>query len=1202
MKTRRLFLSAFVMVGCLGATSRAALLSDYTFDNNANDIKGGINGTLHGTAAITSDSMIGGGSLILANSGTGQNYVNITSSAYPNNIAGRATGSATFWMKGGNGNNGNGAGQYNCVIGFNGTGSSMFEINSQGNSSKVDLWDRSQVSYGSYTPASAAGAFQDGSWHQVTVTWNTTTGVSGSGNAVFYIDGVLNRNDNGSGSTWTSSTIAGMAAWSASMTIGTAENSTSGYSGQLDDVAIWSTQLTATQASAVYHVGKDLHYNAKDIDTLFTIFAGGTGSSGATSDGKTWSYTTGLSGSAGSVVNGGLAVILDGSGNGVLALPSNILPSVSITTPTNGAGFVTPVNIGITATASDSDGTVTNVAFYQGASLIGQKTNSPYTVTWSNVAVGDYSLTAVAYDNSGAASTSAVVAIAVTAPPPPPVLLSCYPLDGNANDLVYGINGTLQGSPSYVAGRVGSGALQLNGTSQFVLLATNAYPNNTAGRATGSATFWMKSTSSGSYNAVIGGPNPLAGFPFFEINLQGNTSKMDMWTRTGTTYTYTPISAVGAFNNGSWHQVTIAWQATTGAAGTGTSAFYIDGALNASGSLSANNNWDSSSAATMTAWPSPVRIGSAEGSDYFNGTLDDVAIWGTPLTAAQAAAMYNVGLNLNYNAKDINVLFTVFAGGSGSSGATSDGKTWSYTTGLSGSAGSVVNGGAAVVLDGSGNGVAGAGNTPPTVSITQPTNGAFFAALTNIVIMATAADSDGTVTNVAFYQGSTLLGQTSTSPYSNVWTSVAKSNYDLTAVAYDNAGAVTTSAVVQIQVGANLPPTVSITQPTNGAVFTAPATIVITATAADSDGTVTNVAFYQGNTLLGRATTNPYSNVWTGVAAGYYALTASACDDGGAATTSAVVTIHVQNVSPPLLSDYPFDTNATNLVDASTSGTLTNGASITASDRAIGAGALVLDGVNDYVDITANGAPNSLSALENGSVSFWVKAGCPTNFSLVLAANQVGFKHFEVIANPSNIGLWVRGYQNSNRDGTSPSMTPTSGTYTNWYDNTWHQVTVAWTATTGNQGTGTAEWYDNGTLVKSVTGQGNWDCWATFSPWNTSMTIGCGEGLALNPFAGKLDDVAVWGDHLTATQAKAVYTIGHDAMLSYNARDIAALFALFASGQDSTTNTSDKKKWMYATSLTGNAGDVVGNHSAVILDGSGNGVRLVAVGTVFIFR
>jgi hypothetical protein len=91
----------------------------------------------------------------------------------------------------------------------------------------------------------------------------------------------------------------------------------------------------------------------------------------------------------------------------------------------------------------------------------------------------------------------------------------------------------------------------------------------------------------------------------------------------------------------------------------------------------------------------------------------------------------------------------------------------------------------------------------------------------------------------------------------------------------------------------NLPPTVSVTAPANNATFTAPATINITANAADSDGTITKVDFYNGATLLGTDTSNPYSYSWTGVAVGSYVITAKATDNGGLATTSSNVNVVV---------------------------------------------------------------------------------------------------------------------------------------------------------------------------------------------------------------------------------------------------------------------------------------------------------------------
>ena len=63
----------------------------------------------------------------------------------------------------------------------------------------------------------------------------------------------------------------------------------------------------------------------------------------------------------------------------------------------------------------------------------------------------------------------------------------------------------------------------------------------------------------------------------------------------------------------------------------------------------------------------------------------------------------------------------------------------------------------------------------------------------------------------------------------------------------------------------NQPPTVTLTQPPNGATFTAPATVNLAATASDADGHVTTVQFYNGATKLGEDMTAPFTFAWSGV-------------------------------------------------------------------------------------------------------------------------------------------------------------------------------------------------------------------------------------------------------------------------------------------------------------------------------------------------
>ncbi|MCA1616757.1 MAG: hypothetical protein LC800_22230 [Acidobacteria bacterium] len=96
-----------------------------------------------------------------------------------------------------------------------------------------------------------------------------------------------------------------------------------------------------------------------------------------------------------------------------VAEPVNSPPSVSITSPRASAEFVEGANISISAAAADGDGTIARVDFYVGTQFIGATATSPYVVLWNQVPAGNYTLTAIATDNSGARTTSAPVSIRV---------------------------------------------------------------------------------------------------------------------------------------------------------------------------------------------------------------------------------------------------------------------------------------------------------------------------------------------------------------------------------------------------------------------------------------------------------------------------------------------------------------------------------------------------------------------------------------------------------------------------------------------------------------------------------------------------------------------------------------------------------------------------------------------------------------------
>jgi uncharacterized protein (TIGR03118 family) len=98
-----------------------------------------------------------------------------------------------------------------------------------------------------------------------------------------------------------------------------------------------------------------------------------------------------------------------------------------------------------------------------------------------------------------------------------------------------------------------------------------------------------------------------------------------------------------------------------------------------------------------------------------------------------------------------------------------------------------------------------AANVPPSVTITNPVDNPILSSSANVTIRASATDTDGSVTNVEFFDGLVSLGNDATSPYS-VSARLAIGSHTLTAVASDNLGVMATSAPVHVTMASYLPP------------------------------------------------------------------------------------------------------------------------------------------------------------------------------------------------------------------------------------------------------------------------------------------------------------------------------------------------------------------------------------------------------------
>jgi hypothetical protein len=84
----------------------------------------------------------------------------------------------------------------------------------------------------------------------------------------------------------------------------------------------------------------------------------------------------------------------------------NAAPTVSITSPASGSSLPAG-DITIDATASDTDGSISTVEFYNGYVYLGEDTVAPYSFSWTSVPDGCYEIVARAIDDLGGFETAA---------------------------------------------------------------------------------------------------------------------------------------------------------------------------------------------------------------------------------------------------------------------------------------------------------------------------------------------------------------------------------------------------------------------------------------------------------------------------------------------------------------------------------------------------------------------------------------------------------------------------------------------------------------------------------------------------------------------------------------------------------------------------------------------------------------------------
>lgn len=93
----------------------------------------------------------------------------------------------------------------------------------------------------------------------------------------------------------------------------------------------------------------------------------------------------------------------------------NLAPVVSLDEPLNGSTQVQGTVVSVSITASDGDGSVTQVTLTAESGTMAVWTAPPYTTAFTGLTVGTHTWRALAWDNIGAAATSAVVNVDILA-------------------------------------------------------------------------------------------------------------------------------------------------------------------------------------------------------------------------------------------------------------------------------------------------------------------------------------------------------------------------------------------------------------------------------------------------------------------------------------------------------------------------------------------------------------------------------------------------------------------------------------------------------------------------------------------------------------------------------------------------------------------------------------------------------------------
>jgi glucose/arabinose dehydrogenase/chitodextrinase len=411
--------------------------------------------------------------------------------------------------------------------------------------------------------------------------------------------------------------------------------------------------------------------------------------------------------------------------------PDTTPPTATMTAPANGT-TVSGTSVTVSANATDNVA-VTQVEFLLDGVTFATDTTAPYSVQWNSTTTSDgpHTLSARARDGAGNfGNTSGVVNVTVnnTAPPLPSGLVGAWSFNEGAGTTATDVtaNGntlSLHNDIAWVAGRYGTG-LRFDGLDDNVTASNSPSLNISGNQLT--LSMWINPMGGASDQVVLGKLwNATWTSPYYQYGVELQQGALTPVFEFGTSSGTQEATMGQALPVGIWSHLAITYNGNL-------VRFYLNGNLVSTATITS----------TLTARDNQLLIGSdARPGQYFNGTLDDLRIYGRELT--QTDVQTDMSTPLGGGVTDPNA---------------------------------------------------------PVVNVTSPANNAQVGGM--ITVTAAATDDTG-IAGVQFYVDGTAVGPEDTAaPYAANWDTRTATNgaHTITARARDLSGNNTVSAPVVVNV------------------------------------------------------------------------------------------------------------------------------------------------------------------------------------------------------------------------------------------------------------------------------------------------------------------------------------------------------------------------------------------------------------------